>query len=858
MIFLLLFSQGGVISVEAAGNEADFQIINNSTGVTITGYTGHDVDLEIPEYIQSKPVTEIGDGAFYGRMLKTVKMSDSVISIGEWAFAENNLESVELSSGLTSIGSYSFFYNRLTAIKIPASVKTIGQQAFYYNKLERVELSEGIETIEDGAFWDNHLMEIEIPDSVIFMGDWVFRNNNIKSIKLPATSISIGDSVFANNQLQHIDIPLTVQTIGDWAFLDNDLTSIDIPASVNSIGDEAFAYNQLHTVRFHGALTLGDDIFIEQGTPQFDGWYEDKSYTQAWNNQVLNAIEIYTKDTPAASSVIYHGNGATAGATPVDATAYKEGDSVTVQEEGNLAKTDHTFTGWNTQANGNGTSYAVGDTFNIETENIILYAQWAGIQSYGVFYNENGATEGTAPIDTLAYQEGDSVTVKEKGNLAKANYIFTGWNTQPNGNGTSYAVGDIFNVGTENITLYAQWEEVGNEDDFQTIDNATGVTIIGYVGNEGIDLMIPPFINAKPVTAIGDRAFFQKYLTAVDIPATVTSIGESAFETNDLAYLELPNSVISIGDKAFADNFLMEVLFKMSLTSIGNEAFRWNDLEELELPMNLLTIGDQAFKENQLISVELPDSLTSIGAQAFSSNQLTALRIPANVTFIGERAFFWNDLKQVDIQATNLTSIENGVFRENKLESIDLPDSVLTIGERAFGFNEFLEHVKLPANLQTIGDYAFQFNVIKDLVIPNSVTTIGKNAFHINKIERLMIPSSVTTIGEGAFLNNDLQAVRFCGAPALGEKAFAEQNPDPADFEWYEDTNYTKLWNGVVAKPMKIYAEGAPNLTTYSVTYEENGAIGTVPEGVDAYEEGECVTVAHQGDLVKGDYLFTR
>jgi uncharacterized repeat protein (TIGR02543 family) len=43
-----------------------------------------------------------------------------------------------------------------------------------------------------------------------------------------------------------------------------------------------------------------------------------------------------------------------------------------------LAKTGFTFSGWNTAANGTGTSYAVSATYN-GTASLILYAKWEQI-----------------------------------------------------------------------------------------------------------------------------------------------------------------------------------------------------------------------------------------------------------------------------------------------------------------------------------------------------------------------------------------------------------------------------------------------------------------------------------------------
>ncbi len=72
----------------------------------------------------------------------------------------------------------------------------------------------------------------------------------------------------------------------------------------------------------------------------------------------------------------YDGNTNTGGTAPVDSgSPYTSGASVTVLGTGTLNKTGNDFAGWNTAANGSGTSYVHGGTFSI-TENTTLYAQW--------------------------------------------------------------------------------------------------------------------------------------------------------------------------------------------------------------------------------------------------------------------------------------------------------------------------------------------------------------------------------------------------------------------------------------------------------------------------------------------------
>jgi len=95
-------------------------------------------------------------------------------------------------------------------------------------------------------------------------------------------------------------------------------------------------------------------------------------------NQVqINSITItFTSGGGSTYSVTYNANGATSGDVPEDDNEYESGDEVTVLgNTGNLAKTGNTWSGWNTLANGTGTTYQADDTFEI-TASTTLYAKW--------------------------------------------------------------------------------------------------------------------------------------------------------------------------------------------------------------------------------------------------------------------------------------------------------------------------------------------------------------------------------------------------------------------------------------------------------------------------------------------------
>ncbi|HNV36722.1 MAG TPA: InlB B-repeat-containing protein [Rectinema sp.] len=90
------------------------------------------------------------------------------------------------------------------------------------------------------------------------------------------------------------------------------------------------------------------------------------------------------------------------------------------------------------------------------------WGKWTEISSfiigYTITYNGNGNTEGSVPIDSNIYLEGESAIVaKRSGSLIKAGYGFDSWNTRSDGTGINLRAGSTLVVSQENITLYAIW-----------------------------------------------------------------------------------------------------------------------------------------------------------------------------------------------------------------------------------------------------------------------------------------------------------------------------------------------------------------------------------------------------------------
>jgi uncharacterized repeat protein (TIGR02543 family) len=158
-------------------------------------------------------------------------------------------------------------------------------------------------------------------------------------------------------------------------------------------------------------------------------------------------------------TVTYDGNGEEAGTAPVDSTHYEQGQKATVLgNSGNLARAGHTFAGWNTKTDGTGTPYTAGQSLTLGNSDVTLYAVWTVNPTWSVTYDGNGNSGGIVPVDSTAYEEGQTVTVLgNTGVLVRTSYAFAGWNTRSDGTGDSYVASDSFAMGTSNVTLYAVW-----------------------------------------------------------------------------------------------------------------------------------------------------------------------------------------------------------------------------------------------------------------------------------------------------------------------------------------------------------------------------------------------------------------
>jgi hypothetical protein len=78
--------------------------------------------------------------------------------------------------------------------------------------------------------------------------------------------------------------------------------------------------------------------------------------------------------------------------------------------------------------------------------------------TFRIVYNGNGNTAGKTPIDTQQNKYNKAIMILgNAGNLMKTGFSFSGWNTEPDGGGTTYQAGETIDINDSEITLFAKW-----------------------------------------------------------------------------------------------------------------------------------------------------------------------------------------------------------------------------------------------------------------------------------------------------------------------------------------------------------------------------------------------------------------
>ena len=715
-----------------------FTLINNNTEYQVSNKGIATGDIVIPGTYRGKPVTAIGEKAFFNKSdVSSVVLGENIKTIGDFAFANcSYVTSVTLPDSLTHIGESAFASCRLLSgeIVIPDGVKEISESAFAYcARITGVVFGSGLQTIGKTAFTDC---------------------KGITSLSLPNNVTSLGESAFAACEgLLHIEFGSGIETITSLAFSGaTSLEIVTIPDTVKTIGEKAF-YNCTSLAE----VTLGTGI-CEVDMDAFRN-------THLWNNSPTN--EIYADgwfvgcvDETANTINLKQGtvgiaNYALCGYTALDDVILP--DCLVLIGEGAFADSSVK-------------NVVIGAGVKTIGANAFLSCDYLttvclGSYDFDLHRLKDSSLE---VIENYAFKDCPLLEEIEKiPDTVKmiGAYVFRGTG--------------MYNASEDGLVYAGKWlvdytDSIG--DKVIVRDGTVGVANYAFYECEAMTSVRLP----QSIVILGRAAFYDcASLNSVNLPDELEVIEDYTFyRCYSLKLFDLPPALKSIGRSAF---------YKCgTVYYIDDEE---GETDTLTIPDSVEYIGDYAFYASGLYVPEDPENETAeatygidilvigngvktIGANAFYGfASLKHLTIGNGVKVIGEKAFYnCNRLETVTFGNSIEQIGDKAFYRCSKIDSVLLPNTVLKIGTHAFYRCEGIKELELGNSVESIGDYAFYGSrEITEVLLPPTLLSIGKQAFRNCKaLTSVIIAQNVEQMGAHAFYGCDSLTV-YAGYDAAPE-----------------------------------------------------------------------------------------
>ena len=209
-------------------------------------------------------------------------------------------------------------------------------------------------------------------------------------------------------------------------------------------------------------VNKGEPVTIKSNTFEFEGHAAKQYWSTEKDGGTLydcNSTQVFDADITLYAAwdetvtVSFNANG---GFGEMASITVVKGSALTLPANTFMALSEDgaVFVGWNTQADGNGTKYSNKEAIESVASSMTLYAQWKLPCEITFDKNAEDAT-GEMPKQII----GQAYDTPLNANAYKREgYIFLGWGTTPD-SGVSFQDKQMFNWGSDKVTLYAVWAE---------------------------------------------------------------------------------------------------------------------------------------------------------------------------------------------------------------------------------------------------------------------------------------------------------------------------------------------------------------------------------------------------------------
>ncbi len=582
---------------------------------------------------------------------------------------------------------------------------------------------------------------------------------------LPATSNSLDLTDYYDESVASYTIKVRAKNVGS---VQASLWSADYVVRSGEMGELRYAAGKLTWDAVFGVSEY--KVKINEGEPQAvaDNTEYTVTFTQSGKNTLFVCAVNKDGTDSAWKSVdvdVYEIKFDSQSGAEIKESLFKaKGDPLELPQTSLLG---YTFSGWYTQANGEGEPFE-GPTFNDEYDRTV-YAKWTANQ-YKVTFDMGAYGKDSLPEQDVTFGSAYNLPVPESTNSV---YAFRGWYDTTEKTRYTNEKGESVSDWTDakQVTLKASWVAIFKFDEqtdgTQSVSKGDGIQYV-------TEVTIPETYNGGIVSTVGDFSSCTS-LRKISIPNSVTIITLAG----DGAAFKGCDSLTDI--EIYESSIAADVVYY----SVNGVLFYWNsktDGGRMEIKYYPYARQDTEYTIPSMIeTVDGKRPVKAIPDGAFHANDYTdcpleRINVPATVSSIESGAFFkfyymktinFLPLQQGETEATSLQIGETAFgdpktsLSTSQIMSIKFPKRLSSVPSEALRKLTYLAYIDVEAGgtyssldglLCKEGDYGLELvyypnnrHVGEDgkAYVPETITTSGRAT-------EFTIPETIMAIGEAA------------------------------------------------------------------------------------------------------------
>ena len=440
------------ISVSASEDKTfnKFKYYIEGNGITISGYTGDESYVYIPDSIERRYVTVIKDGAFNDKnKIEYIRLPAHLERIESKAFYGcSSLKTLVLPNSLLKFEIYGEFPNLETLVFGNNIYRLSGpdvEDALLNSKIKYLSVS-GM-TVGDIKNYTVGADSEFSPSDVYYRGlSYSGNKYYMKNVNYHFTDKEMAD-IFKNTSMRYVyesisknHYKVTFNANGG---------KIPVIYANNNTSSSVLGYLNNTFIYTLKGQQVSEEICPEKSDCEFDGWYDNPECRgEAWDfarDKVTKNMTLYAKWVPFGYRITFDADGG-----KCDTISKKYPFGLALESLPTPTKSGYTFAGWYTRRGCEGDKFT--EATLMRKADMTLYAGW--IRNGKKLTVTLDASGGKCSKKSFKTKFGQKLS-----SLPTPTYTgkkFVEWNTQKNGKGTSYTSASLMDM--PELKLYAIWE----------------------------------------------------------------------------------------------------------------------------------------------------------------------------------------------------------------------------------------------------------------------------------------------------------------------------------------------------------------------------------------------------------------